>query len=158
MRPPLDLIDELAAIVREFNGRKLPYALCGGLAVVVYGYVRATKNIDLLLERASVEPAFEILKRLGFSLRAGPIPFGAGTPQERELHRASKVIGSDHLTIDLVVVAPVLATASQSIERVQWNGLELPIVSLAGLAEMKRLAGRPQDLADLDALGVKFDP
>jgi hypothetical protein len=30
-------------------------------------------------------------------------------------------------------------------------------VSLAGLARMKRLAGRPQDLADLDHLGLERD-
>jgi hypothetical protein len=124
----------------------------------IYGYVRATKDIDILLERHSVEPALEALKSLGFPLRAGPIPFGAGTPQERELYRATKVVGRDHLTIGLLVVTPVLTNAWQTIERVGWNGLELPIVSRAGLGEMKRLAGRPQHLADLDALGIKFEP
>jgi hypothetical protein len=158
VRSQLDLIDELAAVVRELNSRKVPYAICGGLAVVVYGYVRATKDIDLLVERASVEPVFQALKGLGFGLRAGPIPFSQGTPQERELHRATKVAGTDHLTIDLLVVTPVLSGAWSSVGHVQWNGLDLPIVSKEGLAEMKRLAGRPQDLADLDALGVKFEP
>lgn len=144
--------------MRELNARGLPYAVCGGLAVVVYGYVRATKDIDLLVERSSLEATLEALGTLGFTLRSGPIPFGAGTTQERVLHRVTKVVGEEHLMIDLLVVTPVLASAWKSIEHVAWNGLELPIVSRVGLAEMKRLAGRPQDLADLDALGVKFEP
>jgi hypothetical protein len=37
----------------------------------------------------------------------------------------------------------------------EWQGGTISVVSLAGLAKMKRLAGRKQDLADLEQLGIE---
>lgn len=41
--------------------------------------------------------------------------------------------------------------------RARWRSRDVWTVSLDGLARMKRLAGRPQDLADLDNLGLDRD-
>ncbi len=150
----LDIVGEFKEIVRALGDEGVQFAVCGGFAVVIYGYVRATKDIDLLVEEERVERAFEVLKRLGFTLRAGPISFGGGTPQERTLFRATKVVGGEHLTIDLLVVSPVFAKVWEQREALEWAGLTLQIVSREGLATMKRLAGRKQDLADLEALGL----
>ncbi len=72
--------------------------------------------------------------------------------------KATKVLGNDHLTIDLLSVSPVYASVWASRELVDWGGLQVPVVSRAGLATMKRLAGRNQDLADLEALGIEPTP
>ena len=61
----------------------------------------------------------------------------------------------DHLTIDLLVVCPVFETVWAERERIAWSGLQMQVVSREGLATMKSLAGRQQDLADLEALGIK---
>ena len=154
VRPKLDIVDEFKNVVATLTQAKLEFALCGGFAVVIYGYIRATKDIDLLVEEARVEPVFSALKTLGFTLRAGPIGFGAGTAHERTLYRATKVVEHEHLTIDLLVVTPVFADVWANRGRIEWSGLTIDIVSKEGLATMKRLAGRKQDLADLEALGL----
>ena len=154
MRPKLDIVEEFKAVVQTLGTEGLRFAVCGGFAVVIYGYVRATKDIDLLIEQQSVEPTFEALKSLGFTLRAGPISFGGGTHQSRTLFRATKVVGNEHLTIDLLIVSPVFESVWAQREGLEWSGLKLDIVSRDGLALMKRLAGRTQDFADLEALGL----
>jgi hypothetical protein len=51
----LDLIAELEALVSALDAEKVEYALCGGLALAVHGYPRATKDIDLLVRADSTE-------------------------------------------------------------------------------------------------------
>jgi hypothetical protein len=153
----MNIVEELQKITKSFATEGVEYAICGGCAVVIYGYVRATKDIDLLVKQGDVERVFGLLSNLGFTLRAGPIPFGSGTPEERRLYRATKVLGNDSLTVDLVVVTPILEETWRDRRTLEWSGRALTVVSRVGLARMKRLAGRPQDVADLAMLGVEVE-
>lgn len=149
-----DLIAELEALVDAFERAHVEYAVCGGLALGYHGFVRATKDIDILLEAARVDDALRIARSLGFDIPARKITFGlaAGTP--REVQRVSKMnTDGQLLTLDLLVVAPDLEEVWKSriaIEPVA--GKTMTIVSRDGLATMKRMAGRPQDLVDLQRL------
>jgi predicted nucleotidyltransferase len=148
-----DLVGELKNVARHFEAAALPYAVCGGLAVTIHGAVRTTRDIDVLILAADVERAMSALESAGFNLGAQPMVFGAGTPFEREIRRVSKVAGGETLTVDLLLVAPFLADVFESRESVAWSGVTLQVVSLPGLIKMKRIAGRHQDLADIEKLG-----
>lgn len=149
-----DLIATLDAVIEALNGADIAYALCGGLAVNLHGHVRATRDIDLLLPHDQLDAARASLRLLGFDIDAGPIPFATGTERERILYRVSRIIGAQLATIDLMIVTPVLEPAWASRVVAKWRSRDVWTVSLEGLARMKRLAGRPQDLADLDHLGL----
>ncbi|MES1208434.1 MAG: hypothetical protein ABUS79_21050 [Pseudomonadota bacterium] len=45
----LDLVQELTDVIACLDQGGVPYALCGGLAMAVHGYPRATVDIDLLV-------------------------------------------------------------------------------------------------------------
>jgi hypothetical protein len=150
-----DVIATLDAVIDALNAAGVAYALCGGLAVNLHGHVRATRDIDILVPREALDRARSAVRPLGFDIDAGPIPFGAGTPNERVLHRVSRIIDGQLSTIDLMIVTPVLEPAWASRVRARWRARDVWTVSLEGLASMKRLAGRPQDLADLDNLGFE---
>jgi hypothetical protein len=152
---PEDVIATLDAVIDAMSAAGAAYALCGGLAVNLHGHVRATRDIDMLVPREELDRARSAVRPLGFEIDAGPIPFGTGTPQERVLHRVSRIIDGQLSTIDLMIVTPVLAPAWASRICAKWRARDVWTVSLAGLAMMKRLAGRPQDLADLDNLGLE---
>lgn len=152
-----DVITTLDAVVDALNTANVAYALCGGLAVNLHGHVRATRDIDLLLPRDQLDVARSALRPLGFNIDAGPILFGIGTDRERVLYRVSRIIGTQLSTVDLMVVTPVLESAWASRVCARWRSRDVWTVSLDGLARMKRLAGRPQDLADLDNLGLERD-
>lgn len=156
----MDIVAEFAQVIDALIGSAIEYAVCGGFAVNIHGHVRATRDIDVLVPAEQLAAAVAAVKTIGFGIEAGPIPFGIGTPEHREIHRISKIEGSAVLTVDLMVVAPIFQQAWGRRQRVAWRGREICVVSLAGLAHMKRLAGRPQDLADLESLGlagVRFD-
>jgi nucleotidyltransferase AbiEii toxin of type IV toxin-antitoxin system len=150
----LDLIAELEALVDGLSRAGVEYALCGGLAVAVHGHPRATMDIDLLVPSDQLAAALEAAKRAGFDLPARKMVFGVRTGRPREVHRVSKLDPDTNelMSLDLIVVGPTLEETWRGRVVVPWLGRQVPIVSREGLVTMKRLAGRPQDLADIAAL------
>ena len=61
---------EFDLIVRRFARAKLRYAVAGGLAVGLHGYVRATQDMDFLVHEKDLAKAKGILLKLGY--RANP--------------------------------------------------------------------------------------
>lgn len=153
----VNLFDELVAIVLALERAKIDYAVCGGMAVAIHGLARATKDIDLLILREDLVRVQDVVRGLGFILDGGILPMGAGERFERDIYRISKVIDKKLLTLDLLIVNPLLQQAFEAREYYEWQGVRLQAVSPAGLYVMKKLAGRPQDIADLQRLGMLPD-
>jgi hypothetical protein len=150
----MDPVTELEALLDVFDADGVPYALCGGLALAIHGYPRQTKDIDLLVEAATVDRALAAARRAGFDVPARKIVFGLRTGTPREVHRVSKLEDASGklMTLDLLVVSPDLETVWATREVVVAEQRRITVVSREGLATMKRIAGRPQDLADLAKL------
>jgi len=149
----MDLYGELLALVDALNEADLDYALCGGLAVGIHGYPRFTKDIDLLVRAEDLDRILAVVAPLGFTYQAGPMTFDHGKPTERHVRRVSKAGEDDLLTLDLILVEPAFQGTWEDRDLFSWQGRQLQVVSAVGLAQMKRLAGRPQDLLDLEKLG-----
>ncbi|MSP60519.1 MAG: hypothetical protein EXR72_09300 [Myxococcales bacterium] len=145
----LNLYDELDALVGALDRAKVPFALCGAIALAMHGHPRATKDIDMVVRREDLEMAKRVAGACGFVLEALPIKFASGI----EVERISKITGSDLLMLDLLVVNELLWPVWESRRSLPWrDGRELSVVSREGLISMKLTAGRPQDLADLARL------
>lgn len=151
----MNFTDELFLVADSFERNGITYALCGGVAVVIHGYPRVTRDIDLLIEEQDLDRARRALEASGYTLTSGLIPFDFGTPTERQVFRVTKVVGEEHLTVDLVLVSPYLDDVWKDRETRDVEGRVLRVVSLAGLAKMKRAAGPPQAFADLAQLGLE---
>jgi len=120
--------------------------------VTAYGAVRSTKDIDVAIEREHLPAALAAVAPLGYSIPAAPVTFGAGTDRERHGQRVNKIVGKHHLVLDLLLAEAAYAGVLE--DRVE---IELPagittFVSRDTLIRMKRLAGRPIDVADLEKL------
>ena len=148
----MNLVDELLGIVVDLESAAVPYALCGGLAVAIHGHPRFTHDIDLLIQPDDLSRVRDIARLRGFTLEGGRIAFGTGTPSERALHRIAKASGVEALTLDPLLVGPSLASVWNQRKRATWRDHDLWVVSRDGLIHMKRLSGRLQDLADIEAL------
>jgi len=153
----VDLTAELAAIIDALDAAGIPYALCGGLAVAIYGYPRFTRDIDLLVREESLQQLLKKVDRLGFNLEGGRLPMGAGEKHPLDIVRISKAQGRDLLTLDLILVSVPLEPVWASKVRVPWKSRNLWVVSKDGLITMKRIAGRRQDLLDIENLEAADD-
>jgi hypothetical protein len=151
----MDLQQHWFAVLDALAAGGVEHAVCGGFAVAIHGYPRLTKDIDLLVLESDLARARAALTTAGFTLDSGLLEFGAGTPNERRLWRLSKAEGEDLVTVDLLLVGPSLVDVWRSREEHQLRQRKVTVVSRAGLATMKRLAGRPRDIDDLRQLGLE---
>ena len=145
----IHLRTELLKIVRCLNDANIDYGLVGGLAVAVHGYVRATRDIEILIRHYDLAEARNALLPICYDLDAGIFKFDQGTETETQLFRVSRADGP---TLDLMLVTPILDEVWNSRETVKAYDTEIKVVSKAALIKMKELAGRYQDLADIESL------
>lgn len=148
----MNLVDELHAVSRALSDAGVAYAICGGVAVTIHGATRSTKDIDLLVAPDDVPRALSAVHPLGYVYVALPMAFDAGTPRERRVQRATKLEGGVSLSLDLIHEAGGLAGLLADRIHVDLPEGPVTVVSIESLRRMKRLAGRAQDLADLEKL------
>jgi len=135
------------------------FVVIGGLAVIAHGYVRATKDVDIVPDGAheNLDRLGEVLVSFGARLRGieEEVPF---VPDGRTLRRTGILtLETKAGWLDLLVDppgAPPYRELRAQAELVDLDGVEVPIASLRHLRKMKRAAGRSQDQTDLDALDV----
>ena len=140
---------ELEAVLDALAGARVPVALCGGVALGVHGFVRATKDFDFVVPETEVDRAKAAVAVIGFAHQAAPMTFKKGTPEETTVHRVSKAVGDSLLTVDFLLARGFLSPIWDARQLVEWTGRRVEVISAAGLIKMKEVAGRPQDRADI---------
>ena len=148
----MNLVDELHAIAAALRAAKIAYAVCGGIAVTAHGAVRSTKDIDIAIARRDLSAALAAVAPLGYTIPAGPMTFGEGTPQERHVQRVNKIEGSQHLVLDLLIAEAAYDGVLDDRIDIALPAGTVTFVSRDTLLRMKRLAGRSIDLADIEKL------
>jgi len=145
MDRPLVAAAQLAALA--LNRINVRYALCGGLAVAAHGFERATKDIDFLVAAEDIAAIDQALAPEGWFPTGATITF----PDGMTLHRRMRMEGKRFMLLDLLVQPPGSTWLEQrKIGRL--DGAMVWLVTREALIEMKRKAGRPQDLVDIGTL------
>ena len=147
----VSLYEELKALVAALNKEDVPYALCGGLAMAMHGFVRATEDIDLLIQPCDLERVLSVAAQLGYKLRSQAMVLESGSV---EIHRVVKMLGEDEdpLPLDLLLVTPALQEVWQAREWKQWLEGSFCVVSREGLIQLKSGRGCAVDLEDMRSL------
>jgi hypothetical protein len=148
---------QLVPLLRRLTDEGVDFVVIGGVAVNLQGYARFTKDLDIVYatNAANLERLGDVLVALGARLRgiAEDVPF---VPDARALKRTQILTLDTPLGgIDLLVEPDGAARYDEMRERalaVDVGGIQIRVVSLDDLLSMKRAAGRPQDIADIDAL------
>lgn len=146
-----DIADELRTLVVVLDEHEVDYALCGGMAMAVYGRMRMTIDIDLVILSSALDEVFTIAESLGYNIRGKDMSFAGGAV---EIRRVSKIDPKDGelLSLDLLLVTPAILNAWETRRRADWEGGKLSVVSAEGLIALKQLRGSDQDLVDIKAL------
>ena len=145
MKPDIPSVDVALADLREMLARAgVAYVLVGGLAVIHHGYVRATDDIDVLLDRDAVARTEPLLADGGF---------------ESSTERRWRHLGSG-VNVDLLLAGELMPRGRDRYPHpgeVGRSQREADVVDLTGLIALKLQAGRYQDLADIVRLLQTLD-
>lgn len=139
------------------------YLVVGGVAVVLHGVVRATADLDLMvdLESSNLKAFLLLVKEAGYHPRV-PVKLedfaDAAKRSSWIKEKNMKVFSLFHPgrpgeLIDIFPEPPIefdQAYARRS--RVPLGPFEVSIAAIEDLLALKRIAGRPQDLEDIKAL------
>lgn len=152
---------DIRGILAELTSEGVEFLVIGGVAVGFHGYVRATKDVDIVPAAAP-----ENLERLARVLRGLDAQIeGAEEFEDGEL--------LDPLDPEVLALGGnwVLRTRLGRFDVMQWigedalweklspaaieveiDGLPIKVVSYEDLVALKEIAGRPEDLTDLQRL------
>jgi hypothetical protein len=141
---------DFSGVIADANAVELDYVVIGGFSVIFHGYVRATKDSDLLVPDGPESDAaiLRFLERVdGRRLSDDKVLTPQQIAEEPNLR-----VSSRHGIIDIMHggLPPLdYDTVVQRAVRVEIEDQQTNIASLPSVVGFKRLAGRPQDHTDL---------
>lgn len=157
-------VRSIEAIAKALNDADVTYFIVGGIAVNAHGYVRLTRDVDiaLALTPANAAKGLNTLVNIGYRMSIPAKPEEFANPGTREDWRSKKGMivlklwSDEHrrTRVYIFVYEPFDFTSEANHASMLeiYPGLQAPVVSLPTLLEMKRAAGRPQDLIDIEEL------
>jgi len=135
--------------LKSLDSNRVEYLLIGGYAVGIYGYIRATNDLDIWV---NVSPGNAV--KVERALRE----FGFAAPELTPglfLARNNVVrMGVPPIRIEILTSISGVEFESCYAEKemIQIEEVLVPVISLARLRENKAASGRAKDLADLENL------
>jgi hypothetical protein len=147
----------LSRVSKALDAAGVRYALVGGYAVALHGAVRGTVDIDIVLRWTlrDLEAAETALSSLGLVSRL-PVTADSVFRFRDEYIRNRNLIAwnfynPQDLSEQLDIVISEDLRGKRTI-RVDTRNGPVQVLSRKDLIAMKRASGRPQDLADVEAL------
>lgn len=156
--------NNLEKIFKALNQAGVRYLVVGGLAVMAHGYIRVTRDLDLVLalDGKNPEEALRVFERLGYRPNLPVELMDFADPEKRRQWKAEKGMQVYQLVSDSLADCPIDLFVDEPFDfsemyasRADYDLSEeitLPVVGLSHLKAMKQAAGRPRDLLDLDEL------
>lgn len=150
-------------VFNSLQKNNIRYAVAGGIALVLHGVVRFTADLDLIvdLEPENLKRFIHAMNELGYSPRNPVKAEDLLDPATRGLWKREKVMevfsfvdpGQPMTLIDVFIEEKIpFGEVMKDLMRFTAKGITIPVVSLAHLKRLKKEAGRPQDLADIEAI------
>ncbi|MGA0587814.1 hypothetical protein ACO2Q2_11895 [Dyella sp. KRB-257] len=152
------------AVARALHDARVRYLVAGGLAVNAHGYIRLTMDIDLVvaLDAGNIQRAFQALAGIGYR---PTVPIDAQAferAEQRQRWRDEKgmqVLNFHNesfpgTSVDVFVYEPFdfAHEYEVALRGELLPGVTARFVSIPTLIHMKRVAGRPRDLDDIQHL------
>jgi len=150
-------------VFRSLQKNNIRYAVAGGVALVLHGVVRFTAGLDLIvdLEQENLKRFIQVMTELGYRPR-NPVQAADflspairnGWKREKSMEVFSFVDPVQPMAlIDVFIDEKIpFAEIAKDFVTISAKTIMIPVVSLRHLKVLKQKAGRPQDLADIEAI------
>lgn len=159
---PADAVFDPERMLQALNRHGVRYVVVGGLAVAAHGVIRATADLDVVVDRS-----WDNAAALADALRELDAVDLDGSQRtlspEALVRRADRRFHTPHGDVHVLHEVGGVPDYSQLTPPDEYalGELVVPVATLNALRAMKRAAGRDKDridLAELDALHGRSDP
>lgn len=156
------MVERFTPVFEALDAAGARYVAVGGVAVNLYGHLRGTVDIDLVIDLAPKDArhTLEVLTSLGYRPKIPVRAEDFADPNQREAWIRDKGMlvfplynEQTRLTIDVFVSYPIPFEelwAHSQVVRLRQGSVRIP--ALNDLLRIKRDAGRPKDLDDIREL------
>jgi len=150
-------------VFTALNDAGVRYVVVGGVAVVLHGHARLTADLDIAID-LSPEATAEAMEALGAIGLRPRLPVDAAELADPAVHarwideQGMRVLslwdpGDPLRSVNLFVENPIeFEELWERSDPVDLGGVRTRIASIEHLIRLKRLADRPQDRSDIEAL------
>lgn len=147
----------LRLLLERLHAAGVEFVLVGGLAVNAWGYLRATRDVDLVPDPSSENLARldDLLVELGGKVEVGERLLESSAIKTFLRTGDRTLVLTDLGRIDVLQglpQVPAFAALDERATKVDIGGLQVKVCSLDDLLAMKRASDRPRDRDDLEAL------
>jgi predicted nucleotidyltransferase len=145
----INLEKDFADFVSLCNKHMVQYIVIGGYAVSVHGYPRSTKDLDICIksDRQNADKMISVLQEFGF----GTLNIIAEDFMKKDFIMQ---LGYPPLRIDILneLNGMDFDEVYKNRRVVQLDSLSVNFIGYNELIMLKKMAGRPQDIADVKKL------
>lgn len=149
--------------IERLNEEGVEYLVAGGMAVNLYGYIRATMDLDILLmlDETNTAKFIKIAKGLGYKPRIPVRMEDFSDPRKREdwiEKKNTKVFSvynpeNEAESVDVLIEERIdFRTAFKRREVIKSGNTKVNLIGMADLIRLKEAAGRARDKIDIQAL------
>jgi predicted nucleotidyltransferase len=147
----------LRELLERLVEAEIGFVLVGGLAVNAWGYLRATRDLDLVPDpdRENLEKLDTLLQDLGGKVDVGGRLLDSSSISTFLKTGDRTLVVTDLGQIDVLqglAQVPRFEELVKQARDVDLQGLAIRVCSLEHLLEMKRASDRPRDHEDVEAL------
>ena len=162
-------LESFSEIVRALNKAEIRYLIAGGLAVNAHGYLRFTKDADVVIQLTpdNIKRTFSALAGLGYKPLAPVTADQFSNVVVRESWIRDKgmqvlQLWSDthrETPVDIFVTEPLPFDEeyARALIKPLYGSIEVRFVTIPTLIAMKEVAGREQDRIDIAHLRMRLE-
>jgi len=151
----------LFEVIDEFKKHNLKYTIVGGYALALHGIVRATVDVDLVLQlnKSNFELAEKALNQIGLMSRI-PVRANEIISMRKEYIEKRNLLAWSFVDfknpsrqVDILITKNL---KDLDTEKLSVGNRKISVVTLKELYRLKQESGRPQDLIDLQYIKEKL--
>jgi hypothetical protein len=147
----LTLLDEFRQVITALNEEKIEYAICGGIAMAIHGFLRTTVDIDIVILQENIQITKQVLHKYGYSIESNLMNF---SNSDTIIHRITKLdpVSEDFLVLDILEVTNSMKEIWENRIQIDWTFGSISVIDKKGLIAMKKKRNSKIDQEDIERL------